>query len=65
MGYILRDIYFAEKYDQTVFQRYQRNLKTWLTDIPGPFRQQIESGLINKTPLDQYEAAVGALSEAL
>lgn len=65
MGYILRDIYFAENPDQTVFQRHQRNLETWLKDLPGPLQQQIESGLIDKTPQDQYEAAVSALSEAM
>jgi hypothetical protein len=65
MGYILRDIYFAEKPDQTVFQTHQRNLETWLKDLPGPLRQQVESGLIDKMPQDQYEAAVSALRGAM
>jgi hypothetical protein len=65
MGYILRDIYFSEKPDQTVFQRHQNHLEFWLTNLPGPLRQQIDSGLIDKTPQDQYEAAVSALRKAM
>jgi hypothetical protein len=65
MGYILRDIYFAEKLDKTMFHRHQRNLETWLTDLPGLLRQQIESGLIDKSPQDQYEAAVSTLGKAM
>lgn len=60
MGYILRDIYFSEMPDQTAFQRHQKHLETWLANLPGPLRQQTESGLIGKTPQDQYEAAVSA-----
>jgi hypothetical protein len=51
--------------DQTVFQRYRKHLETWLANLPDVLRQQIESGLINKTPQDQYEAVVSAFSEAM
>ena len=63
MGYVLRDIYFAEKLDQTMFQQHQMHLEKWLANLPGPLRRQIEYGLIDKTPQDQYEAVVCAYSK--
>ena len=50
---------------ETLFQRYRKHLETWLANLPDVLRQQIESGFINKTPQDQYEAAVSAFSEAM
>lgn len=58
MGYILREMYFVPKPDRSVYERHQTRLDSWLKALPLSVRQQIESGNIEKTPLDQHEAIV-------
>ncbi|RFU29834.1 hypothetical protein B7463_g6509, partial [Scytalidium lignicola] len=56
MGYILREMYFLPKPDRSVYERHQGRLDSWLKNLPPQIRQQIESGNIEKNPLDHHEA---------
>ncbi|KAH8804525.1 hypothetical protein F5884DRAFT_859157 [Xylogone sp. PMI_703] len=56
MGYILREMYFIPKPDRAVYDRHETRLDTWLKKLPPHTRRQLESGDIEKDPIDQHEA---------
>jgi hypothetical protein len=62
-GYILRDMYFAKQFCLSVCQQRKSELQKWMANLPNPFRQQVESGVILNLSKDQNEAVVSSQSE--
>jgi len=59
-GFILRSMYFSQKFSLTLCQQRKTELETWLANLTNPLRQQVESGLFPSIPKDQAEAVVSS-----
>src|SRR5437763_362112 len=58
-GYILRDMYFAERFHLSTSQQRRSDLEAWLANLPHELREQVETGVVNSSR-DRNEAVVSS-----
>lgn len=55
-GDILRDMYFSEQPSLNICRKYKGELEKWMSSLPNPLQQYIQSGEVPISPRDQAEA---------
>jgi hypothetical protein len=64
-GDILRDMYFSEQSSLNICRQYKIELENWMSRLPNPLQQYLQSGEVPKSPKDQAESTVGFEAESL
>lgn len=64
-GDILRDMYFSEQPSLNTCRQYKSELQKWMSSLPNPLQQYIQSGEAPISPKDQAEAIVSFETESL
>ncbi|KAH8598368.1 hypothetical protein B0O99DRAFT_614968 [Bisporella sp. PMI_857] len=55
-GDILRDMYFSEKPSLNICRQYKSELEKWMSSLPSPLQQYVQSGEVLTSSRDQAEA---------
>ncbi|CZR68177.1 uncharacterized protein PAC_18076 [Phialocephala subalpina] len=55
-GNILRDMYFSEQSSLNICRQYKIELENWMSSLPNPLQQYIQSGEVPNSSKDQAES---------
>ena len=58
-------MYFSEQSSLNVCRQYKMDLEKWMSSLPDPIQQYVQSGEIPKFPKDQAESIVSLETESL
>ena len=58
-------MYFSEQSSLNICRQYKIELEKWMSSLPSPLQQCIQSGEVPKSPKDQAESIVSFEVESL